>query len=423
MPSRRTHHKSRYGCINCKHRRVKCDELRPKCSNCLRRDSECEYGSPASLRWIHGAAFRRQSTRDDATSGQRSRSVTMERSGLMLPERCTGLDDSAVPPPLNLVDLELLMHWKDSTYQIFCRNPHTHSIWQSLVPREALKEPFLMHGILALSAVHLAQTKCVNLRPTTYIGIAVSHQNQALAAFRSSLKNINESNSVAMFAFASIATIHSFAFPQEPGSPGPRSTLDDVCQVIVFAQGVHQIAISAAEYLQNSIFKPLLQWDDLDQILTDDARLSFENLREALYALDTESTRHAYLKAVDSTQDSLAEILGGFNGVAAATRVAIRMPSIYVALLRTYDPLALVILCHYCAVLHRLRHNWCLEDRGARVARAVWFTIGDEWRHLMHWPMQDIFGPDFLAGLDESSRRLRYMYCVVLNTYSYDGNK
>ncbi|KAE8420045.1 hypothetical protein BDV36DRAFT_281825 [Aspergillus pseudocaelatus] len=402
MPSRRTHQKSRYGCINCKHRRVKCDELRPKCSNCLRRDSQCEYDSAASLRWIHGAAFCQQSTTDDAANDQQSGTVTMERSGLMLPKRCTSLDDSVVPPILNLVDLELLMHWKDSTYQIFCRNPHTHTIWQSLVPQEALKEPFLMHGILALSAVHLAQTKSVNLRPT-YISTAVSHQNQALTTFRSSLHNINESNSVAMFAFASIATVHSFAFPQEPGSPDPRFTVDDLCQVIVFAQGVHQISVSAADYLQNSIFKPLLQWDGLEQRLTDDARLSFEKLREAIYVLDTESTHHAYLKTIDGIQDSLAEILGGFHGVAAATRVAIRMPVIYVALLRNYDPLALVILCHYCAVLHRLRHNWCVEDRGARAARALWFIIGDEWRHLMHWPMQDIFGPDFLARLEEIS--------------------
>ena len=84
----------------------------------------------------------------------------------------------------------------------------------------------------------------------------------------------------------------------------------------------------------------MLQWDDLEQRLTDDARLSFEKLREAIYVFDTDSSRHAYLKAIDVTQDSLIELIDRLHRVAAATRVAIGMPSIYVALLRTYGSLA-----------------------------------------------------------------------------------
>jgi hypothetical protein len=94
-------------------------------------------------------------------------------------------------------------------------------------------------------------------------------------------------------------------------------------------------------------------------------------------------------------QDGLSEIFGGFTAVATATRVAIRMPSGYVALLRNYDHLALVILAFYCSILHRLRHNWCLETWGAQIARAIWSILGGQWRSLMRWVMEDIFGPGF----------------------------
>ncbi|KAF3921018.1 hypothetical protein AA313_de0200248 [Arthrobotrys entomopaga] len=41
--ARRFHNKSRDGCKACKERRIKCDEGRPKCANCVRRGDDCDY--------------------------------------------------------------------------------------------------------------------------------------------------------------------------------------------------------------------------------------------------------------------------------------------------------------------------------------------------------------------------------------------
>ncbi|KAK6523205.1 hypothetical protein TWF694_006097 [Orbilia ellipsospora] len=41
--ARRFHNKSRHGCKSCKERRIKCDEVQPKCSNCVRRGADCDY--------------------------------------------------------------------------------------------------------------------------------------------------------------------------------------------------------------------------------------------------------------------------------------------------------------------------------------------------------------------------------------------
>lgn len=41
---RRCDKRSRNGCLTCKKRRVKCDEHRPKCTNCLRLNLPCSYG-------------------------------------------------------------------------------------------------------------------------------------------------------------------------------------------------------------------------------------------------------------------------------------------------------------------------------------------------------------------------------------------
>ncbi|KAK0610945.1 hypothetical protein B0T14DRAFT_405684, partial [Immersiella caudata] len=41
--TRRTHRKSRFGCTKCKERRIKCDELAPRCSRCNKMNLTCEY--------------------------------------------------------------------------------------------------------------------------------------------------------------------------------------------------------------------------------------------------------------------------------------------------------------------------------------------------------------------------------------------
>ncbi|CAG7924538.1 unnamed protein product [Penicillium olsonii] len=45
--SRRSHRKSRAGCVNCKQRRVKCDEAKPHCIRCQKHGVECDYTSKA----------------------------------------------------------------------------------------------------------------------------------------------------------------------------------------------------------------------------------------------------------------------------------------------------------------------------------------------------------------------------------------
>lgn len=55
-PARRGHFKSRLGCLNCKRRRVKCNELRPACSPCQRLGLACDYAiTPAGVPQSHPA--------------------------------------------------------------------------------------------------------------------------------------------------------------------------------------------------------------------------------------------------------------------------------------------------------------------------------------------------------------------------------
>ncbi|KAL5611549.1 uncharacterized protein BROUX77_001705 [Berkeleyomyces rouxiae] len=46
MPPRRSHRKSRAGCKRCKLRKIKCDEVHPRCGNCVKHGVACDFESP-----------------------------------------------------------------------------------------------------------------------------------------------------------------------------------------------------------------------------------------------------------------------------------------------------------------------------------------------------------------------------------------
>ena len=64
---RRTHQKSRKGCIGCKHRRVKCDEGRPSCGQCVERKWRCEFADAATATPSVTAASRRSTPKPSVT--------------------------------------------------------------------------------------------------------------------------------------------------------------------------------------------------------------------------------------------------------------------------------------------------------------------------------------------------------------------
>ncbi|RMJ27340.1 C6 zinc finger [Aspergillus sp. HF37] len=288
MALRRPHRKSRHGCFECKKRRVKCDEARPICSNCSTRQSECEYDSPSSLLWTNEARYRQRSPRTNLDASHGAVPELRTASPITILGRLSEDVSAASPENLNLMDLELLLQWCNSTHKTLSRNPRVDPIWRYFVTDEAVVNPFLMHGILAVSALNLARTKPDSSRPT-YIGAAVAHQNQALALFRELLGDINPSNAKAMFAFASIVVVYAFGFPHTPRPSDPGAAVDDLYQVLVLCQGVQHVIHESSSSLRDSSFSPLLQVDDYTPYLPEDAGSALERLREANHACGSET--------------------------------------------------------------------------------------------------------------------------------------
>lgn len=134
MATRRPHRKSRNGCLTCKKRRVKCDELGSPCGPCRARAIHCEYAGTKRLS--------KPSAEKDLSDNA---SATLSSVGAYW------------SASRRILELELLHQWSTVTYKSYCGTVEDeYWNWQVLVPRLAMQHDCLLHAILAMSALEIA---------------------------------------------------------------------------------------------------------------------------------------------------------------------------------------------------------------------------------------------------------------------------
>lgn len=291
-----------------------------------------------------------------------------------------------------------MMQWCNETYHTLSRDTTTDRIWRNAVPEEALAHPFLMHGILALSALHLARTGPDPSQRAAYLNRAVAHQNQALALFRELLSDIQESNAKAMFAFSSIVVVYTYGFPNSPDVHDPWSCIDDFYQVLVLTRGIQQVIRTPTSFLGESSFAPIFSVEESRAQLPDDTTATLRRLADAnsaCAARDPAYETDIYGATIEDLGEMLSFVYGGTTTTTIAGRWAIRLPERFLELLREREPFALVMLAHYGVLLQYLKHRWCFDEWSVRVARAVWAILDDQWRPLVQWAMREILGENY----------------------------
>ncbi|KAJ5229400.1 hypothetical protein N7489_010108 [Penicillium chrysogenum] len=390
MVYRRSHAKSRHGCSNCKQRRVKCGEERPHCTNCVQRKQECVYSTEGPY-FFAGKQRKSKRTRQSSIAEQNAdpflASVSATEGHL------GAAQTSSVVPTLNMEQLELELQWITETHQLLARNEETRKVWEVQVLQEALHAPFLMHGILGLSALHLSRLRDEKSR-TKWLSIAISHKNVALSIFSEQLSNIDQSNAKAMMSFAGLVVAFRFGSSLTPGSPdGP--SLASLIDIFTLARGVQTISSQQQQFLLKSNFAPLFNISPPELTWPEDIVDAFRRLEElnvqcgqqfvhhdtAIYERDIAHLRS--LSAFTLVEPQSMTLIGGF---------AIRASKHFLHDLNNGHPFALIVLAHYCGFLHMARENWCVGPWGSIVLQDIQRLLPPDWQHYLEWPVQQVWG-------------------------------
>ena len=356
MPSRRPHPKSRSGCSQCKKRRVRCDQQTPTCGHCARREEVCSF----------------------------SESV----------QATPALVESPPTTPEHLLDLELMHHFTSSTYLTLSENPAYRHAWQVIVPREALHHTYLLHCLLALSALHLLSTS-PGPKSDSYRAAAVRYHDSSVITFQRLLGNITTENCHALYTSSLLIAFFAATAPSLLPGTEPTSPIDDIISLCELATGTRLVVQSSMYTLRSGPMGALVsptQWNGNGRItLPTDVLEALRALIIPVEVLDEKDPdRPVYLRAIDTIAENYKAILFNPDLPLMIFMWLAVVPRPFVDLLKSGDSLAVTILAHYTVILHMRKEMWYSGTRGYDLLKHIHGTIDPGWRPLLRWPMRQV---------------------------------
>uniref|UniRef100_A0A060T8C9 ARAD1D02662p n=1 Tax=Blastobotrys adeninivorans TaxID=409370 RepID=A0A060T8C9_BLAAD len=396
IQSRRSHKKSRLGCLNCKRRRIKCDESRPQCTNCIRHSITCDYlqvsqaGSSATSLSV--------SPESEFDNGSVSRVNSPAWNG----------EDSVQSPSLALdsassrfdyLDLDLYQHYIAFTSSLMDTDEQSVHRWRFDMPAMASFFPFIYHLMLALSGLHKAQMTKQNvalLRERAH-----QHYNTGVRGLSALLPTANDDNCEAIYIGSTLVCLCYFAAGPKPGEYVAFSSSGG-SEFFKLFRGVRLIIESHSDVLHKGVLaskkKVGEDFKTAEEIRQEKSEINdqydlveLKNLISGRIGKDTDLgvVLLGVITALEATVYQLVDAPPG-GGLATSSIMGwlYRLPAVFTERLQQKCPLCLVVFAHYIALFESEKALWLLRGWGRHVIGAIYDYLPDYDRQYISLPMR-----------------------------------
>ncbi|KFY83763.1 hypothetical protein V500_09928 [Pseudogymnoascus sp. VKM F-4518 (FW-2643)] len=347
---------------------------------------------------VHPAA---DSTRSDIsinTSDRYSEKLNWNRDDVDVTD-LPSISGLLLQSQLDEIDSTLLQHYITSTSLSLTTDARTKTMWQVTVPRIASQFPFLLHGILACAALHLAYLDPGQGRELMIRGRV--HQDRAMPLFRSAIESPNRDNCDAVFAFSHLLVIYSFAAERE----------DE--RLFLVESNALEVLPSWLYFIRSGCSMLCDVWDQLEsgpvgslvsawEIPITFSEAGQEPLMDSLLsAIPLQGSEDSWSEDVCQIYRDAATELGvafsctqdpsaGFTAWDALRIWPMRISDAYLNLLSQHHPGALILVAYYCILLQRLDSHWYFEGRAKRLLFTAMSCLDRRWHHVVEWPLAEI---------------------------------
>lgn len=272
------------------------------------------------------------------------------------------------------------------THLTFADEDHQQEIWRVVIIREALCYPFLMHQVLAVSALHLGNTTAS--RSEHYYHRATQLQSAAMTGFYALQGFVDRQSCVAILIFSSLLGLHVLADRSRTESLDNNGIIDHFLHCIRLMRGVSVLVVQ--DWLdtikQRPEIAPLLgpsqrpsdipeEISHLKSLLSHPGKLGDEAVMAYTRAIDSLGWMYAGSGVPQRTYRNVRWIMAW----------SLHSTSQYLDLVAERRPEALIILAYYAALLH-FHDSWMVGQTGPLIIKAINAHLGNYWSRWMQWP-------------------------------------
>ncbi|KAF7891329.1 uncharacterized protein EAF02_001654 [Botrytis sinoallii] len=436
--TRRPHKKSRYGCKSCKTRRLKCDETKPTCANCLRHSIQCEYlFLPLNNPALQALPTKKLPLPTTATVTQRnahfSRPVPRNPISFYFPTSIS----TTVSGKDEALEFRLFQHFINITDVPQLFSVCNISLW---VIQLACRHRSVMEALLGVSAFHLRSSFSSSSSPFPtstipesqserevikashhYMGLAIATHRKLIIE-----EGVTEKTADAVLGSCLFITYHATgsqkflnqAHNAELSSSSNTERHRETCRVplhwFVPMKSLKDMINLAATYVQNEGMRTLFEWEEANfrVILQNETSPDPDNDYPITFNFLLDDLP---LDAPDYKTYALCTKYLNILGGGEITRFILKFPALvpprFVELLREKDMRMMGIVGYFLMLVRRAdheKHLWWMAGavendwEGMKYA----YESDEVWNKRMEWARREIEGGEFIDfGVGEALAR------------------
>ncbi|UPK99705.1 hypothetical protein LCI18_010640 [Fusarium solani-melongenae] len=411
---RKPRKRSTTGCSTCRKRKIKCDESRPACTNCLQFKVHCGFKDTPSIE--------SGSSRIDNESNNSGEGLPRGKKRPGRPRKNWtnwGPKDVPVTCPttvcnLQVSDVELTLQFASHTGPSLVVSPDLQGplshFWSHNVPRLGLQFHFVLHLVFSLAAHHLAYLEAGDTeKRNLLVSLAEHHFSLGLAETAELLPKLDVDTCGPLYVASILTCFNKFA-------AGPQSKGDLlVCSIgedqesrtwMPLIRGVQVIRSRFhPEVLFSGYLEPFRHYSSAPSSLQPTftrlniKRLDWEEpldcLRKFVELSDGSSTS-VRLRALDAMIPIYAATYGRVEVQASDAEPLYRfvfhwmywLEAEFIASLQQGDQVSLLILAYYAVLLNTMRSKWYMEPWSEHMITSIEEEIKQDLQCYLKWPLE-----------------------------------
>lgn len=304
------------------------------------------------------------------------------------------------PYALNMEDLELIHNFCTSTCYTFHNDPNIKTLWRINVPQLAFNFDFVMRGVLALSAVHLAYFK--PQKREFFMRQSQMHHQIGLRQATAILPHVNAETCTAIYIFTAMTCFHTLAGGSRGTEQGEFLVVNDtgLAEWLTLFRGTRSIVEPWADTLREGVLGTMfinggrrsLMRNSVTEAAEETAHLD-DLERQISSTLSKKELLPIYQQAIDELRKTYNFIYAQTPQMCESSDVFIWLFQVaeeYLMLLRERTQEAMAVFAHFCVVPKRLEANWWIGGWSTQLISNLYPHLDEEHRLWIRWPIEEI---------------------------------